>query len=49
MELIGIPHRITFGKGVSEGKAEYVLRSTSEKQEVALEDLKSLLDQIYTK
>lgn len=49
MELIGIPHRITFGKGVEEGKAEYVKRSDSEKQEVALEDLQALLDEIYAR
>lgn len=48
MELIGIPHRITLGKGVANGKAEYVLRKDGEKKEVALEDLPALLDSIYT-
>lgn len=47
MELIGIPHRITLGKGVKDGKAEYVLRKDGEKKEVALEDLPALLDSIY--
>lgn len=46
MELIGIPHRITLGKGVKEGKAEYVIRRNGQKQEVALEDLPALLDSI---
>ncbi len=47
MELIGIPHRFTFGKGVANDKAEYVKRTDGEKHEVALEDLPSLLDEIY--
>lgn len=47
MELIGIPHRITFGRGVENGMAEYVRRADGEKTEVALADLKNLLDQIY--
>ncbi|MCF0258935.1 MAG: proline--tRNA ligase [Erysipelotrichaceae bacterium] len=47
MELIGIPYRITLGKGVKDGKAELVKRSDGEKQEVALTDLEALLDQIY--
>lgn len=49
MELIGIPHRITLGKGVKDGKAEYVIRKNFEKQEVALEDLPALLDSLYQK
>ena len=49
MELIGIPHRITFGKGVANGVAEVVDRKDGEKREVALEDLEALLDSIYQK
>lgn len=49
MELIGIPHRITFGKGVANGVAEYVRRDTGEKQEIALEDLIDLADRIYSR
>ncbi len=48
MELIGIPHRITFGKGAKDGKAEYVVRRTFEKKEVAIDDLPALLDSIYS-
>ncbi len=47
MELIGIPHRITFGKGVAKDVAEYVIRQDGSKQEVALEDLPTLLDTLY--
>ncbi len=49
MELIGIPHRITFGKGVANGVAEVVDRKDGLKKEVALEDLEALLDSIYQK
>lgn len=49
MELIGIPHRITFGKGVKDQKAEYVVRATGEKKEIPLEDLPALLDELYTR
>lgn len=49
MELIGIPHRFTFGKGVAQGKVEYVLRKTGEKVEVAIEDLPVLLNKIYNR
>lgn len=47
MELIGIPHRITFGKGVNRDVAEYVVRQDGNKQEIALEALPALLDKIY--
>ena len=49
MELIGIPHRITLGKGVANGKAEYVRREDGVKTEIALEDLPALLDELYAK
>ena len=39
MDLIGIPYRITVGRGVKDGKAELKLRSTGEVQEIALSDL----------
>lgn len=38
MELIGIPYRITVGRGISEGKVELVSRADGTKREVALED-----------
>ena len=39
MELIGIPYRITVGRGISEGKVELVSRQNNEKREIALEDV----------
>ena len=39
MELIGIPYRITVGRGISEGKVELVSRQDNEKREIALEDV----------
>ncbi len=38
MELIGIPYRITVGRGISEGKVELVSRADGTKREVTLED-----------
>ena len=49
MELIGIPHRFTFGKGVAQGKVEYVLRKTGEKFEVVIEDLPAFLNKLYNR
>jgi len=36
MELIGIPYRITVGKGIAEGNVEWKTR-TSEKQNIAID------------
>ena len=47
MELIGIPCRLTIGRGIQDGKAEFVLRDGMVKKEVALDDLKALVDDIY--
>lgn len=49
MELIGIPNRLTIGRGIQDGKAEFVLRDGMVKKEVALDDLKALVDDIYAK
>ncbi len=38
MELIGIPYRITVGKGIKEGKVEFRERTASENQEISIED-----------
>ena len=38
MELIGIPYRITVGKGIKDGKVEFKAR-TGDKIEVACEDI----------
>lgn len=40
MELIGIPYRITVGRGIKEGKVEFRERSASENEEVLLSDIK---------
>lgn len=47
MELIGIPFRITIGKGIQKGRAEFTVREDMAKREVALEDLQGLVDDIY--
>ncbi len=39
MDLIGIPYRITVGRGVKDGKVELKLRATGEVQEIALNDI----------
>lgn len=38
MELIGIPYRITVGKGIKEGKVEFRERTASENQEISIAD-----------
>lgn len=38
MELIGIPYRITVGRGISEGIVELNIRGIDEKQEIAAAD-----------
>lgn len=47
MELIGIPYRITLGRGVADGMAELFIRATQEKKEIPLGELEELLDEIY--
>lgn len=47
MELIGIPTRITLGKGVKEGKVEIVDRATGIKEECAIENLWKKIDEIF--
>ena len=39
MDLIGIPYRITVGRGVQDGKVELKLRANGEVQEIALSDI----------
>ncbi len=46
MELIGIPYRVTVGRGISEGKVEFVERVSGEKQEVSLQECVDLLKKI---
>lgn len=47
MELIGIPHRITVGRGAKDGIVEVVDRKTQTKQEVSIEEIKKMIDQTY--
>jgi len=49
MELIGIPHRITVGRGVKDGMLEWTERSTGEKREVSLDDIEDRITEIYEK
>lgn len=48
MELIGIPYRVTVGRGIADGKVELVDRSRNEKIEISVEEcierLKSALN-----
>ena len=47
MELIGVPYRITVGRGIKDGKVEFVTRATNEKEEInvdaIVEHVKGLL------
>ena len=47
MELIGIPYRITVGRGVKEGKLEWTDRYTGEKSEIAIEDVYSEIEKVF--
>ena len=49
MELIGIPHRITVGRGVKDGMLEWTERATGEKTEVSLDDIEDRIIEIYEK
>lgn len=39
MELIGIPYRITVGRGINEGMVEFRARTASENENIALSDI----------
>ena len=47
MELIGIPYRITVGRGVKEGKLEWTDRYTGEKSEIAIEDVYTEIEKVF--
>ncbi len=49
MELIGVPYRITVGRGIQNGNVEFVTRANGEKIEISLEDIKARIDAIYAK
>ncbi len=40
MELIGIPYRITVGRGIKEGNVEFRARISSENEEISINDIK---------
>ena len=48
-ELIGIPMRITVGKDIVDGKVEFVLRETGEKELIALEDIEARVREEFKK
>lgn len=48
-ELIGIPMRITVGKDIVDGKIEFVLRETGEKELIAVEDIESRVREEFKK
>ncbi|MBB5183671.1 proline--tRNA ligase [Catenisphaera adipataccumulans] len=47
MELIGIPYRITVGRGVKDGQVEWTERATGAKENVAIEDIEEKIMDIY--
>ena len=48
-ELIGIPMRITVGKDIVDGKVEFVLRETGEKELIAVEDIEARVREEFKK
>lgn len=49
MELIGIPYRITVGRGVKDGLVEWVDRSKEGKEEISIEEARSRIDEIFSR
>ena len=43
MELIGIPYRITVGRGIKDGNVEFRARTASENSDVALDEVVALV------
>ena len=48
-ELIGIPMRITVGKDIVDGKVEFVLRETGEKELISVEDIEARVREEFKK
>ena len=48
MDLIGIPYRVTVGRGVKDGKVELKTRATGEVQEVALNEIVDIIQNLLT-
>lgn len=49
MELIGIPYRVTVGRGIVDGKVELVVRADGEKKELSVDACKQELKELLTK
>lgn len=49
MELIGIPYRITVGRGAKDGLVEWVDRSKEGKEEISIEEARSRIDEIFSR
>lgn len=49
MELIGIPYRITVGKGIKEGNVEFRKRTASENQNIAIEEVVAFIKEKLNK
>jgi prolyl-tRNA synthetase len=48
-ELIGIPMRITVGKDIVDGKVEFKLRKSEEKEVISLDEIKSRVEAEFVK
>ena len=48
-ELIGIPMRITVGKDIVDGKVEFKLRNSNEKEIISLDEIKSKVEGEFVK
>ena len=48
-DLLGIPMRITVGKDIVDGKVEFVLRETGEKELIAVEDIEARVREEFKK
>ena len=49
MELIGVPYRVTVGRGIKEGKVEFITREGGEKQEIAIEEIVAYVKELVKK
>ena len=45
--MIGIPHRITVGRGAADGMVEWADRNKEGKEEISIEEAKSRIDAIF--
>ena len=48
-ELIGIPMRITVGKDIVDGKVEFKLRNSADKEVIGLDEIKSKIESEFEK